>query len=367
MPIEFPCPQCGRTLRTPDGSSGKRAKCPSCEMVTTIPEASAPAADNPFAGATGGSGQESNPFAAAGAAADNPFSDFSERSPGSGGYGDSSNPYASPHAAAYTPTVAPSGTLARGKIDFSDVLSVSWNILKENMGNLVLLALMLFGMVIGVYIVFLAAVFIGAAIGGVITGAGGGGPVDPTAIFIGIGIAVVVIGIPLLFAFGWIGAGITKYTLAVTRGQPASLSEVFNGQKYMMRMTGFLFVTQVLIAQGMTYLGAAPGFLIDEPGVQAVGQVIGQIIGMIVNAFMLPLAGYFIVDRDVGVMQSFSMSIEYLGGNRLILFALYLVVGILGTLFVLFTCGIGALFYFPYYMILMTVVYLIATGQAVRR
>lgn len=40
MPIEFNCPSCGKAIRTPDGSAGKRGKCPNCESIMQIPEAS---------------------------------------------------------------------------------------------------------------------------------------------------------------------------------------------------------------------------------------------------------------------------------------------------------------------------------------
>lgn len=37
MPIAFNC-ACGRTLRVPDASAGKRARCPVCSAVVTVPE-----------------------------------------------------------------------------------------------------------------------------------------------------------------------------------------------------------------------------------------------------------------------------------------------------------------------------------------
>ena len=40
MPIEFHCTGCGRLLRTGDDTVGKRAKCPQCETVVTVPAAS---------------------------------------------------------------------------------------------------------------------------------------------------------------------------------------------------------------------------------------------------------------------------------------------------------------------------------------
>jgi len=38
MPIEFPCPDCGRLLRTADETAGRSARCPACGSVTTVPE-----------------------------------------------------------------------------------------------------------------------------------------------------------------------------------------------------------------------------------------------------------------------------------------------------------------------------------------
>lgn len=37
MPITFDC-ACGKTLRVPDASAGKRAKCPVCTAILTVPE-----------------------------------------------------------------------------------------------------------------------------------------------------------------------------------------------------------------------------------------------------------------------------------------------------------------------------------------
>jgi len=46
MPIEFRCSGCQRTLRTPDDSAGKQARCPECGAIVEVPQAhgiSAPA------------------------------------------------------------------------------------------------------------------------------------------------------------------------------------------------------------------------------------------------------------------------------------------------------------------------------------
>jgi hypothetical protein len=38
MPIEFQCTHCSRQVRVPDGSEGKKCKCPECQNILTVPE-----------------------------------------------------------------------------------------------------------------------------------------------------------------------------------------------------------------------------------------------------------------------------------------------------------------------------------------
>lgn len=44
MSIEFPCqnPQCGKKMKAPDGTSGRKARCPLCKTVQVIPEPAPP-------------------------------------------------------------------------------------------------------------------------------------------------------------------------------------------------------------------------------------------------------------------------------------------------------------------------------------
>jgi hypothetical protein len=45
MPISMKCPQCGKKLNAPDSAAGKRARCPHCKTIVTLPEAAAPPPD----------------------------------------------------------------------------------------------------------------------------------------------------------------------------------------------------------------------------------------------------------------------------------------------------------------------------------
>src|SRR5439155_27210232 len=39
MPISIKCPECGRKLNAPDSAAGRRARCPQCKAVVTLPAA----------------------------------------------------------------------------------------------------------------------------------------------------------------------------------------------------------------------------------------------------------------------------------------------------------------------------------------
>lgn len=48
MSIRFACSGCGRTIHVPDGSEGKKARCPSCKAVVTVPAPSAAEDEGPI-------------------------------------------------------------------------------------------------------------------------------------------------------------------------------------------------------------------------------------------------------------------------------------------------------------------------------
>ena len=41
MPIQFSCSQCQKMMKAPDGTEGKKARCPACSAITQIPAAAA--------------------------------------------------------------------------------------------------------------------------------------------------------------------------------------------------------------------------------------------------------------------------------------------------------------------------------------
>ncbi len=70
MPIQFPCSQCQKKMRAPDGTEGKKARCPACSAITLIPSVAvasavpaARVASPPPAPATAPPPVSDNPFA----------------------------------------------------------------------------------------------------------------------------------------------------------------------------------------------------------------------------------------------------------------------------------------------------------------
>lgn len=80
MPIEFRCPSCARTLRTPDETAGKSAKCPQCGTITEVPSSSTTGTPSGSMG-----GFSSGPTGGGPAGTSNPF-------------GNAANPYATPQS-----------------------------------------------------------------------------------------------------------------------------------------------------------------------------------------------------------------------------------------------------------------------------
>jgi serine/threonine protein kinase len=51
--IEFSCPECGRPVRTPGSTAGKKGMCPTCRAIVPIPQPSTGKAPEPLAGLSG--------------------------------------------------------------------------------------------------------------------------------------------------------------------------------------------------------------------------------------------------------------------------------------------------------------------------
>jgi phage FluMu protein Com/preprotein translocase subunit YajC len=313
MAIEFRCTQCSKLLRTADDTAGKKAKCPACGTVLDVPSPGAP----PIPGGAGGSpfapqGVGQSPFAPAGVPP-RPF--------------DPTNPYASPSAEPGAPPMPPAGPLAPGIVDFNDAFGHTWQIFKDQMGMCIA------GWV--VYAVVSNAVSYGLQLGGLFVGAA---MFNDEAIAQLFSIAGQLVS--TLFT-AWLFIGQAIFFLKIARGQQAEIGDLFAGGPFY-----------------GTFLGAGILFLLMYVGGLMLCIVPGIILGLMFCQFY-----FLIVDRNAAAMKSLEQSNELMKGNKMTVFAVLLVGGLVGGLLVVCTCLIGVFFVGPFMSLLPAVIYLAVTGQ----
>ncbi|RMF93327.1 MAG: hypothetical protein D6741_13820, partial [Planctomycetota bacterium] len=87
------------------------------------------------------------------------------------------------------------------------------------------------------------------------------------------------------------------------------------------------------------------------------------IVPGIILALMFLFAVWIAADREVNAIDAFSISYRATSGNKLTLFAAFLVTYLVGMLLVLVTCGLGVFAVAPFFVTLYTLAYLRCTGQ----
>jgi len=376
MPIEFRCPECSSLLRTPDQSVGKKAKCPRCGAISEVPSAPAdkppappeppgpsPAPPHdPFADLDlGQTGQTASP-----GEFENPFADAAAPGAGAAPPETPENPYASPQTMA-SEAFAPAGVTASGlrhqQIDFGQVLGRTWEIFSNNMGLCALVGLIVLGIEVGLRVV--------GQIGGIAAGASG----EMAAIVL---FQIVFIAATLVVRT-WINLGVLYFGLRLVRTGQASVSDFFAVGPYLMRGIGItLLMGLINTVMALVCFLPALGIFLAMGGPRAFEQnpmpvVVAGLIGGLACApliiwivMRLYLAFPFLVDRNLGVIESMSHSDQFMRGNKLMAFLITLVVGLVGGLFVCVTCSLGMILWYPYLGVLSAMIYLMCTGQPVQ-
>ncbi len=313
MSIEFRCTDCNKLLRTDDSTAGKQAKCPECGAVMSVPASSTSESVGPSAppplGESGGS-------------------PFDQTAPYPDAPSDTENPYASPSAYGTAPRDhAPSGEIRPTRIDLGDVLARTWAIFKREWGMCLAAGLIVFGINIGFNIVVSVAFNVASMMAGD----------DILAIMFGFCNNL----ITTLFNI-WLSTGQYMYFLKVARGEQPEFGEIFNGGRYFI---------PVVLATILVILATLAGYMLCI--------IPGIIVGLMFSQYWL-----LIIDRNVGVIDSLSISADITSGNKLTLFAIGLVVALGACLVTILTCFVGILAVIPYCALLVPVIYLAMTGQA---
>lgn len=324
MPIEFRCTQCNKLLRTPDETAGKQAKCPQCGAIVSVPAPEAPSQGPPPPA------DSQSPFGPSSAPAGQPA-----------GPPDSENPYQSPPSYATAPSpFAAASQIQHTYAEFGDVFGRSWAIFKDQMG--MCLGVVLLAWVINMGVGLAAGMI--PFLGGLISAA---------------------------FSL-WINIGVTMALLRIARGQPTEIGEIFRGGPYFLSVLGASMLVG-LILFGVLLLCAAPVigvaiFVMQGAPPEAILftciflGVLCYIPAMILW-FMYSQFLYLIVDGRALAVESLGLSKQVMVGNKLTLFALGAVVGLIALGIALVTCGVGILLVMPFVQLLNVVFYLVVTGQ----
>jgi hypothetical protein len=337
MPIEFRCPHCQQLLRVPDATAGKQARCPQCGQISPVPAPEGPVAHARQAYSP------VNPFSEASAPTQQPFS------------GEAFNPYAAPAPQEKVIAATGGGALTHHILDMGEVLSSTWRVLNNDLGQCALVGLVYLAVVIGMSVV-------GGMTGGIIQAAAGDA--------IGAIIAAQVINQTLSFVVQtWVWLGMAAWGVKMLRTRRAGVNELFSVGPYYLRGLGGGLLIYLMILGAMAVLVGIPvlvGWSMNSQETMAIGGIVGAVLwaGVALYVFYTYfLYTFFIVDRNASITEAFRLSREFTQGNRLSIFAVTLLVGIAGAVFSLCTCYLGLIVYIPYMMLVFAMMYLMATGQ----
>lgn len=335
MSIQFSCESCGQSLKVPEGSSGKKVRCPQCEAVNIIPDAS-----------DGGS-----PFST-------PASSEPELSPRGD---DTQNPFAAPmtHTSARPAYDGSpfSGELTHQTFELGDVVEQAWRRFKPRLGMAAL-----FG------IIFVAASMGSGFIGQVIQLGVGAAGIEWLVI-----VAIVLSQVIQQVIGAYLQCVSKRFGLNVARGNPELMSGIFSFDRVIrVVLTFLLFGFVFALVGGIVSIPFGIGYLIDGGAggtAMIVGVAISGLLGVIAFVagifYMLRfvLSIFFILDRDAGVIESLRLSYQYMTGNSLTWFVTMLVMGLLCGIVTILTCFIGGLFVVGFMETMQSVIYLKVTGQ----
>jgi len=321
MPIEFQCQSCSKTLRVPDTAVGKRVKCPGCQQISSVPTAST--APKPSAQAMPSS---DNPFAA------DPKQDQA---------GFDANPYAAPSAAASLPSSGKPMGAGNGKLEASKAVSVAWKLFQENIGILVgaFVVLMVVNQVISFAQQLIQMALMGAAGGR----PGPGGGINQEQLML-LGVSTLAFALISGVIQGFLMIGMIRIQLCIARGQQTSFGMLFSGGRWLLKVVIANLIFGLIVGLG--------------------------IVALIVPGIYLALRywsyQHFIIDKDCGILESFTLAGEASKGNLGESFVLFLIGFGLAILGMLMLC-IGLIFTTPIAYLSMTIAYLMMSSQRYRQ
>lgn len=346
MTITFSCAKCGRTLRTTDEKAGRKARCPGCGDILTVPASAAP------------------PEAS--------YEDWDDSSPGAAESEDDeeavptplparrrsrSCPMCGAGAAASARTCKACGEpldadQKRGRsgdgvpqsVEVDRVFKDAWAIYKANLSNVVgsfLANRTLLLVACGLVYLLLATLIFGTmtALAGNGPPPQGGPPAAFLAVFLG-GLLVIYVGlicVSLVFELAWV-----RFSLLLVRGKQPEVSDAINGFELALPSALPLFVAGLIMSLGMALL-ILPGLVL---------------------AILLAFLWHVLADQKIRGMEAIAAAFRLGAANFLPLLLLGLLGGLINLAGML-CLGIGVLFSAPFVSLLFAVAYQHAQGKRV--
>lgn len=325
MAITFSCRHCGKSLTTSDDKAGRKAKCPGCGEVLTVPEAEPdespddddgdwdegelPAAPPPVRKKSSRSDTGSKTCPMCGA-------ENSRRASKCDACGEEFDEEEKPRKSSRN-------------FEVGDVISSSWAIYKRELGIVV------------------GSIFVAGIVSGI---AGAPAQVintindmqqrqgqNPEPVMV---IAGLLLMIPGYLAAWFLQIGVTKVLLQVARGEETTIGDIFSGGRYFLRMLGSTLLFIFMIIAGLIAC-VVPGFLV---------------------LLMFWPYVYSLVDEDPGGVGCLWRAKEISQGNWGAAFVLSLAacgINLLGFM----ACCVGIIFTAPLTQLMFAVAYCRMTGQ----
>lgn len=245
---------------------------------------------------------------------------------------DPANPYAAPGSAWQQPSAAPTAELpditpGSEPFDIMACLKLGWKLTARHFGVLILAMLTMFGIGMMISVPFTVIFAAQAA-------AAAGSQTDPNA-FAGVNIGLSIVqNVIQQLASIFLTAGFTRIALNIASGREATYAQLFSqGGKYL----------KLIGASLLFYLAMFLGLLLlIVPGI-----MIACRFGQFQKA---------IVDRDLGVFESFRYSFEITRNNSMNLIGLFLM-GLLIMLAGIIALCVGVVFAVPFFSVSTAIAY----------
>ncbi len=323
MSIDVLCTECSAKLRVPDEAAGAQAKCPHCNAVFDIdanlvnqaPAAAPPTPDDQPMAPQPPSG-DGHPPQTPGEVPQTP----PPPNQFSAGAQDDVNPYAAPPSSGQPEAGYPLASTQFGQLDAGMTLQIAWEMFRANMpllvtthGTFLLIA------------VILSALSNAAEQNG---SPGLSGMID-----------LVSVGLQWFMTIGTI-----LITVGLARGRHVEYGELFAGGPWFLRFAVANILYGLMVGFGL--------LLLIVPGVYL--------------AVKYWPVGYFVVDRNMQIMDAFKAAGDYTEGNKLQSILLWFLSFLVGLGGILLFC-LGFVLAYPIITLMWSLAYLMITRQAIQR